>query len=89
MDYKPLYRVYVIENQAGRRYIGFSEDADKRLEQHNAGQSSWTAKYRPWKLIWRSEFLSRSDALKLEKKLKRQGRGSGFYTLTGLVPPGS
>jgi len=89
MDQSIFYRVYVIENPAGRRYIGYTENLSRRLEQHTAGASTWTAKHRPWKLIWSSAPATRSAALQLEKKLKRQGRGSGFYTLTGLAPPGS
>ena len=30
--------------------------------------------------------LSLSEARKLENRLKRQGRGKGFYTITGLGP---
>jgi putative endonuclease len=79
-----MYRVYVIENSEGRRYIGLSEDVRHRLEDHNSGVSRWT-KYRgPWVLLWTSEAMSLSDARKLENTLKRQGRGSGFYTITGL-----
>ena len=78
------YRVYVIENLEKRRYIGLSEDVHHRLEDHNSGVSQWT-KYRgPWILLWTSEAMSLSDARKLENKLKRQGRGSGFYSITGL-----
>jgi putative endonuclease len=85
----PSYQVYVLQNPAGRYYLGLSEDVDSRLVQHNAGLSQWTAKYRPWTLIWRSTSGSLSDARKLEKLLKRQKGGRGFYQLTGLPPPGS
>jgi len=78
------YRVYVIENPGGKRYIGLSEDVETRLSQHNNGESCWTKGKGPWSLIWTSEAMSLSDARKLENKLKRQGRGSGFYSLTGL-----
>ena len=81
------YRVYVLRNLHGRCYIGLSEDVARRLEQHNAGVSQWTAKYRPWTLIWQSDELPLSEARKLENLLKRQKGGSGFYRLTGLTPP--
>ena len=83
------YQVYVLENPAGKHYIGLSEDVSARLLQHNNGESKWTAKHRPWKVIWTSEPMSLTDARKLENRLKRQGRGSGFYTITGLSRPGS
>ena len=83
----PTYQVYVIENSAGRRYIGLSEDISLRLDQHNADVSKWTKGKGPWSLVWTSLAMPLSDARKLENKLKRQGRGSGFYTLTGLPRP--
>ena len=36
------YRVYVIRNPRGRFYIGFSENIDIRVQQHNAGMSRST-----------------------------------------------
>lgn len=33
------YQVYVLQNLAGKRYIGLSEDVANRLEQYNAGES--------------------------------------------------
>ncbi|MBV9732737.1 MAG: GIY-YIG nuclease family protein [Verrucomicrobia bacterium] len=79
--------VYVIQNAEGRFYIGMTTDLVERLVDHNTGVSKWT-KYRgPWKLIWSRQCASVSEARKLENKLKRQGRGSGFYRMIGLTPP--
>jgi len=79
-----VHQVYVIRNNAGKFYIGLSEDVSKRLEQHNQGISKWTRHRGPWSLIWTSESLSLSDARKLENRLKRQKSGLGFRFLTGL-----
>jgi predicted GIY-YIG superfamily endonuclease len=78
------YRVYVLQNGAGKYYIGLSDDVSRRLNDHNDGVSRWTKGKGPWTLVWTSEFLSLSEARKLENKLKRQGRGSGFYSLRGF-----
>ncbi len=75
------YRVYLIINDAGRRYIGISENVTKRLSDHNDGLSLWTAKYRPWTLYWTSNEMSLSEARKLENLLKRQKGGSGLQPL--------
>jgi putative endonuclease len=85
---KEPYQVYVLQNSSGKHYIGLSEDVAERLVQHNEGVSKWTAKHRPWDLVWQSEAMSLSEARKFENKLKRQGRGSGFYTMTGLPRSG-
>jgi putative endonuclease len=78
------YRVYVLQNREGKFYIGLSENVPHRLEQHNAGESRWTRSRGPWKIVWQSSELTLSDARKLENRLKRQGRGRGFYSITGL-----
>ena len=83
------YRIYVLQNPARRYYVGLSENIETRLLQHNAGVSKWTAKYRPWILVWQSPELTLGEARKLETLLKRQKGGDGFYRLTGLGSSGA
>ncbi len=83
------YSVYVIQNRKGKFYIGLSDDVGRRINQHNSGASKWTKTKGPWQLVWQSEVLSLSDARKLENRLKRPGRGKGFYSITGLHRSGS
>ena len=75
------YQVYLIENPSGRHYIGLSEDVGKRLADHNAGVSKWTAKHGPWHLVWTSKVMNLSDARHLENALKRQKGGDGLARL--------
>jgi len=79
-----MYRVYVLENAAGKRYIGLSEDVNHRLQDHNSGVSTWTAKHGPWVMIWNSRELSLLEAVRLERNMKRQKGGSGLRTLMNL-----
>jgi putative endonuclease len=83
------YFVYVLQNHEGRFYIGLTENVGVRLSQHNSGKSRWSKNKGPWSLVWTSKALSLSNARKLENQLKRQGRGSGFYSITGLKRQGS
>src|ERR1700726_4125891 len=78
------YRVYVLQNNEGNFYIGLSEDVIRRLKQHNLGESRWTKGRGPWTMVWQSEELALTTARRLEKRLKRQGRGKGFYSITGF-----
>jgi putative endonuclease len=78
------YRVYVLKNHAGRFYVGVTADVEHRLAEHNTGRSRWTRGKGPWHFVWESELLPLSAARKLENRLKPQGRGSGFYSITGL-----
>jgi len=80
------YRVYVIQNREGKFYIGVSDDAARRVEQHNSGQSRWTKGRGPWTIVWQSDDLSLSEARKLENRLKRQKGGHGLFHLVGVRP---
>ena len=67
--------VYVLENPAGRLYIGHTDDLERRLTQHNSpdGKShlgKFTHKNGPWRLLGCEIMDSRSDAMKREKQLK-------------------
>ncbi|MEL6862582.1 MAG: GIY-YIG nuclease family protein [Pseudomonadota bacterium] len=53
-----------------REYIGMSADLRKRFNAHNAGQSTYTAKFKPWELIWYCAFRDKAKALAFEKYLK-------------------
>lgn len=81
------YHVYVLENSKGKHYIGLSEDPQKRLAQHNAGISKWTARHGPWKITWQSHSLNLTEARKLENQMKRQKGGQGLQRLKHLHGP--
>ena len=67
------YYLYIIASEKGRRYIGISENPDVRLLRHNAGFVRSTKGYRPWKIIYREVFSSKTDARKRELQLKNKG----------------
>jgi len=66
-----MYYTYIlISEKSGRLYIGHTENLDKRLIEHNSGQTKSIKSKGPWSLIFKKEFQSRSDAVKFELKLK-------------------
>jgi putative endonuclease len=70
--------VYAIKsNKDGRVYIGLSADPEKRLVEHNRGDTKSTKGYRPWFLIYKKLAGSRSEARDEEKRLK-SGYGREF-----------
>jgi predicted GIY-YIG superfamily endonuclease len=56
--------VYLLESVAfpGRRYVGLTIDLHNRLEDHNAGKSPHTSKYRPWRIVAAAWFADRAKA---------------------------
>jgi len=62
---------YILYSSKLRRfYKGSCADVELRLARHNSGGENATAAGRPWRLIWFTEKESRSEAVKLELKLK-------------------
>ena len=54
----------------GTFYKGFTTNILKRLEQHNNGESRYTSKKTPWKLVYLEICDSKKDALIKERKIK-------------------
>ena len=73
-----MFYVYVLKSlKDGIRYIGSGENAEERLRRHNKGDYRFTKGHRPWELIHKEEFYTRSEAVKKEKFLK-SGQGRAF-----------
>ena len=71
-----MHYVYVLKTVSEERfYVGITADLRRRLAEHNAGLSRYTAKYRPWKLIYYEAYMSESLARKRETKLKNHAKG--------------
>jgi predicted GIY-YIG superfamily endonuclease len=74
-----VHYVYLIESAAiaGQRYVGLTTDLTTRLQDHNAGKSAYTSKFRPWRLVTYIAFTSQAKAESLERYLK-SGSGHAF-----------
>ncbi len=82
------YWVYVLQSQStDRYYCGYSDNVDRRVKQHNDPEYKLTRTTKvwkgPWELIWTQECVSRSEAVVLERKIKK--RGIGRYLQSQLV----
>jgi predicted GIY-YIG superfamily endonuclease len=74
-----MFYVYLLESVAmpHQRYVGFSTNLKQRFEDHNAGKSAHTTKYKPWRLVTYVAFSDRSKAEEFERYLK-SGSGHAF-----------
>ena len=65
------YYVYILKSTLHeRRYIGSTENLEKRLALHNKGKVRSSKAYRPYIIIYKEEFNTRSEALKQEMFFK-------------------
>lgn len=66
-----MFTAYVLQSQKDRKYyIGSTDDLDKRLIKHNKGYSRYTKNKGPFKIVYKEEFKTRSEAKKREYYLK-------------------
>ena len=74
-----MYYVYIIQSisDLSQIYVGCTEDLERRLANHNAGGTSHTKKYRPWKLSVYIAFDQKDTAYEFEEYLK-SGSGRVF-----------
>ena len=73
-----MFFVYVLQSEKdGRLYKGLTQDVEKRLLQHNAGENRSTKGFCPWRLVHRRPFSTRLEARAYEKYLKT-GAGREF-----------
>ena len=66
-----MYLVYVIKSEKdGRLYVGFTENLERRISEHNAGKTKSTKGYIPWILVYTEICMTREKARNREKFLK-------------------
>jgi predicted GIY-YIG superfamily endonuclease len=61
-----MFVVYILQNPAGKFYVGQTADLAARLESHNADgatEGKFTRKHGPWRLVHRENYATRSDAM--------------------------
>jgi len=65
------YTVYVLLSLVAKKsYVGFTDNLKRRIKEHNAGITSFTKRYKPWKVIYMEEFETQFEAREREKYLK-------------------
>jgi len=81
---KSMFYIYIIKSlKNGSLYIGYNDDLRKRIAEHNSGKSSYTKKYMPWQLVYYEAYLSKTDAIIRERRLKQFAKG--YAQLKGRI----
>lgn len=77
------YTVYILYSEKfNNHYTGFTSSLAERLLSHNELGNNWTAKYRPWQLIYTKEFATKAEAMRYKKWLKTGVGRDYIKTLT-------
>jgi putative endonuclease len=66
------YSVYILHcPETDKLYIGYTSNIQRRLAEHNSGRSQYTRSQGKWKLLFCKKMNNKSEAISLERKLKR------------------
>jgi len=78
--------VYLIRCSDKSLYCGITNNLQNRLIAHNSGRGAkYTRSRRPVELVGASSAMTKSDALKLEFRVKHVPAGSKYYALTNQI----
>ena len=54
-----------------KTYVGYTDNIDKRLIKHNSNKGAKSTKGYKWLLIYTKKFMTKSEAMSYEYKLKK------------------
>ncbi len=68
----------------GAFYVGHTDDLEKRIAQHEAGElPGFTRDRLPVKLVWSESFAGRIEALEMERRIKGWSRNKKMALIRG------
>jgi len=69
-----MYYTYILYSSAiNKYYTGYTSDLNMRLIRHGKDKRKFTGQSDDWKMIKYFEFASKTDAIKLESRIKKRG----------------
>ena len=82
-----MFHAYILRNTiSGRHYIGSTNNLERRLQEHNRGQTRSTKSDGEWVLIHHEIYNTKEEAVARERQIKSYKGGNAFKKLlAGLV----
>ena len=68
-----MFTVYILfSSSIDKYYVGYTNDLERRLTEHNRKKGKYTDGGIPWRLVHQEEYESKSEAMNREKFIKSQ-----------------
>lgn len=76
MEENIKHYIYILKCADGSLYTGYSTDPNRRLIEHNTSEkgAKYTKLRRPCELVYKEEYMTRSEATKREAAIKKLTR---------------
>ena len=68
-----MYYVYILENLEGKKYIGYTNNLNKRLEEHNTERGAKYTQNSKWEIAYIEGYRTQTQAMKRERSIKKSG----------------
>jgi predicted GIY-YIG superfamily endonuclease len=78
-----MFHTYLLRCANQAYYCGHTDNLDQRMQQHHDGLIGYTAKLKPFQLVWQGEFGSRAEAIECELKIKGWTRAKKEALIVG------
>ena len=79
-----MYTLYILYSESfDRFYVGYTNDFERRLSEHNRKKGKFTDSGIPWKLVYSETFTSKKDAMAREKYIKTRKSKAFIKILIG------
>ncbi|MCH7731234.1 MAG: GIY-YIG nuclease family protein [Candidatus Marinimicrobia bacterium] len=79
-----MWCVYMITSEEGLTYTGITQNLNKRVIEHDKGESYYTKRGTNWRVVYYEKFKTRSEARKREKYFKNNA-GKEWLRRRGLI----
>ena len=66
-----VYILKTISKNVNKTYVGYTNNLESRLYKHNNNLGAKSTKGHKWKIIYSKKFISKSDAMSYEYKIKK------------------
>ncbi|MBL0147140.1 MAG: GIY-YIG nuclease family protein [Chitinophagaceae bacterium] len=67
-----FFTYIIYSKDLNKYYVGYTENIEVRMKQHNTGISTFTAKATDWTLMFQEAFLTRQEAQHRESEIKKK-----------------
>ena len=66
-----VYILKTINSSYEKTYVGYTNNLQKRLNNHNKNKGAKSTKGYKWELVYKKKFINKSKAMSFEYKLKK------------------